>query len=488
MASGRPWRLAAVAAAVFAGWGPAGAGWAQTQRIPADVYLDKVHGGWLGQMIGVTYGAPTEFKIRWPAPGEPHRITWNDRELTLENTRGWFAWPDGAGDQDDCYIELMTLEALERYGIDATSRQIAELWLAYNPPVWCANAEAIQNFRCGIWPPLSGHPAFSRRYESLDAQIEVDLMGLICPGMPNTCERYARRQAEMTNFGEGTYAAVFIAECYSAAFFEQDLETILRTALRKVPGESAYARMVRDVLQWYHARLDWRDARQAFARKHPRWKGLHAVANSACVLIGLLWGGKDYTRTLQIATLCGWDSDCNPATAGGILGTILGAKAIPTKWKAPLKDTYRNSKIDSFPRQISIAKLAARTAAIGEKVIVSAGGRVVVQGGRRIYEVPIEQPTPPVQDRADAKQIRHMRTSVLRQALQTLRSARAGLEAQQEALRRIERIRRVDPSLIDASVFDALACAAKRAHSRIGSQAEALRKKLLEAKGTRPSR
>ena len=56
------------------------------------------------------------------------------------------------------------------------------------------------------------------------------------------------------------------------------------------------------------------------------------------MVIGLLYGGKDFTRTMEITTRCGQDADCNPSTAGGILGTVLGYDHIPAYWKMGLSD------------------------------------------------------------------------------------------------------------------------------------------------------
>ena len=38
---------------------------------------------------------------------------------------------------------------------------------------------------------------------------------------------------------------------------------------------------------------------------------------------------SDFGKTIEIATRAGQDSDCNPASAGGILGVMLGYNAIP---------------------------------------------------------------------------------------------------------------------------------------------------------------
>ena len=55
------------------------------------------------------------------------------------------------------------------------------------------------------------------------------------------------------------------------------------------------------------------------------------------MIIGLLYGHGDFGRTIDIATRCGQDSDCNPASAGGILGTAKGYAAIESKWIEPLR-------------------------------------------------------------------------------------------------------------------------------------------------------
>ena len=46
----------------------------------------------------------------------------------------------------------------------------------------------------------------------------------------------------------------------------------------------------------------------------------------------------DFTKTLEISTRCGQDADCNPSSAGGILGAVLGYNKIPAYWKMGLKE------------------------------------------------------------------------------------------------------------------------------------------------------
>lgn len=65
---------------------------------------------------------------------------------------------------------------------------------------------------------------------------------------------------------------------------------------------------------------------------------IDAKINSAYIVLGLLYGQGDYTKTMQISTRAGQDSDCNPSSAGGILGTMLGYAKIPAYWKQGLNE------------------------------------------------------------------------------------------------------------------------------------------------------
>ena len=81
----------------------------EPRRIMRQVLEDKIRGGWAGQMIGVSYGAPTEFRsngkiIEGNLPWTPDRVS-------------------NAIDQDDLYVDMTLAETMERLGLDATSLQ-----------------------------------------------------------------------------------------------------------------------------------------------------------------------------------------------------------------------------------------------------------------------------------------------------------------------------------------------------------------------------
>ena len=108
----------------------------------------------------------------------------------------------------------------------------------------------------------------------------------------------------------------------------------------------------------------------AFAFIHEKWDEnsghgwCHTISNAAIVALGLLWGEMDFTRTMGLCLTMGFDTDCNCATAGSVLGMMLGAQNLPEAWTAPLHDTVL-SGVDGFGL-VRISDMAARTKVLAE--------------------------------------------------------------------------------------------------------------------------
>ncbi|MBE6399928.1 MAG: ADP-ribosylglycohydrolase family protein, partial [Lentisphaerae bacterium] len=81
-----------------------------------------------------------------------------------------------------------------------------------------------------------------------------------------------------------------------------------------------------------------------------------APANVAFVVIGLLYGEGDFAKTVCTAVNCGDDTDCTAATAGALLGIILGAKRIPADWKEPIGDSISVISIDFHGAPLKLPK------------------------------------------------------------------------------------------------------------------------------------
>jgi len=195
--------------------------------------------GWIGQIAGVSWGAPTEFR-------------WKDQIIPEDKRPKWKpAMINDAFGQDDLYVEMTFLCSLELYGIDVTIRQAGIDFANSRYPLWCANNAGRTALRKGIAPPDSSHPQFNKCPNDIDYQIEADFSGLIAPGLPQAAIDLGEKFGRLMNYGDGVYAGQFIGALYAEAFFETDPVRLTETALKAIPAESQYAEMVRDVVAWY---------------------------------------------------------------------------------------------------------------------------------------------------------------------------------------------------------------------------------------------
>ena len=355
------------------------------RRLSRAALEDKIRGGWAGQMIGVAFGAPTEFKsngkiIEGPLPWQPEDVS-------------------NAIQQDDLYVEMTFAEVMDEKGLEATTEQYGEMFKDSQYQLWHANAAARRLLHRGIKAPESGHPKWNLHADDIDFQIESDFIGLMTPGLPREANRYADRVGRVMNYGDGLYGGMFFAGMYAAAFFESDPEKVVRQGLQSIPAESGYARVVRAVVSGYEKNPDdwrktWQLVTEAWDRDDPCPDGalrpfnIDAKLNGAWVVLGLLHGRGDFAKTLDIATRAGQDSDCNPSSALGILGVILGYERIPDVWKAgiPRIATTRFSyTVHTFE------SIVASTLRRAFKVILSAGGQVTATD----VFVPVQTPQAP---------------------------------------------------------------------------------------------
>jgi hypothetical protein len=358
---------------------------AAPRRLSRAVLEDKIRGGWAGQMIGVSFGAPTEFKSNGKIIEGP--LAWKPENVS------------NAIDQDDLYVEMTFAEVMDEKGLAATSEQYGEMFKGSKYQLWHANAAARRLLNRGIKAPASGHPDWNLHADDIDFQIESDFIGLMTPGLPREANKYSDRVGRVMNHGDGLYGGMLFAGMYAAAFFENDPERVVRLGLQSIPAESAYAKIVRDVLAGYEAHPDdwkktWQLLTDAWDKDDPCPDGalrpfnIDAKLNGAFVVLGLLYGRGDFAKTLDVATRAGQDSDCNPSSALGILGVILGYERIPDQWKSGIPriaGTRFSYTVHTFE------SIVASTLKRAFKVIESAGGSVT----EKEVVVPVQAPQAP---------------------------------------------------------------------------------------------
>ena len=338
------------------------------RSIKSEVLKDKIAGGWAGKMIGVTYGAPTEFRAQGKIYTDS--IKWKPSDIK------------GSMWQDDIYVQLTFLMSMDKYGIDAPAKKFQEMFAKAGYPLWHANMQARKNFYDSIFVPVSGNPEYNMHADDIDFQIEADYIGFMCPGMPKTASAIAEKIGHIMNFGDGVYGGIFVGALYSEAFFESDILKIIEKALSSIPPESDYSRIVKDVIKLHQQYpSDWQAAWKEIEAK---WGdvdicgagstfNIDAKLNGAYIVMGLLYGGGDPLKTLEITTRCGQDSDCNPSNAMAVLGVLKGFSGLPAFMQDGVKAMDDSLFINT---SYSFNSAVTRTYKYAHDLILRDGGKI----------------------------------------------------------------------------------------------------------------
>lgn len=358
---------------------------AEIKELSREKYIDKCKGAWLGQMIGVTFGDKYEFRYNGVPILEPFD-EWTSEAL------------ERAFSQDDLYVEMTFLEAIEKHGVNISFEQAGKAFAESKYPLWHANNAGRENVRKGIMPPLSGHPRFNLHADDIDFQIESDLFGIVTPGLFKEMQQLGEVFGSIMNYGDGLYAGYFIAGMYSSAFFIDDnVEEVVKTGLSCIPPESTYRKCIEDVIESYHKYPD--DWLETWKYIEHKWQddidcapghlvNIDAKINGAYVAIGLLYGKGDLKKTLEISTRCGQDADCNPSSAAGILCCMKGFSTLEPMWKEHLPKVSDNKFVFTSYSWNTLIDACVR---VTEQIITKAGGTIE----NNIYKIPLQKPTPP---------------------------------------------------------------------------------------------
>lgn len=396
----------------------------ETLTLSRAEYQDKLEGFWLGQSIANWTGLVTEMdKIGGEGPhGEFYtREDWGTKDQPsiwgqgvpsdLSATIDWVFEKDGMwGSDDDTDIEYLYQHLLTKYETThLTAQQIREGWMTHiysdeNTPftndkgekenfLWVSNQKAHDLMRQGVLPPDTSKPSKNPHFDMIDAQLTTEIFGLFAPGRPDIALDMARLPILTTAREDARWAAEFYVIMYSLAATIKntpDSEQILalaQKARQRLPDASYTARMFDFVLAKFRQGVPWEKTRDAvYQRYQVEQKGGYTVTsrnlycngcfasgiNFAASLISLFYGEGDYQKTVKIAVLCGWDADNPAATWGGMLGFIMGKKALEAQFDRTFSDTFNihrtrggfdNNGIDQF------SSMAARGINIVDRVV-----------------------------------------------------------------------------------------------------------------------
>lgn len=323
----------------------------------ADAYAERIEGALLGRMAGCTLGAPVEFwsveRMRelarengdtfpptdyWSRVPNPNSMRYQ-MSRCIEYTRDVM---NGVPVDDDIAYTLLGLLIAEDHGPEFTVKDVGKAWVKYLPYACSAEEVALNNLKKGV--PASRAGEKDNPYcEWIGADIRADPWGYMAPGWPERAAEMAYTDATISHRRQGIYGEMFFAAAIAAAFAVDDPVEALRIGLSEIPRQCALAKAVRWALRVAPDIKDYKQARAAMDKKFKGMNNVHTINNACLTIWGITIGGTDFTRVIGETVAMGMDNDCTAATAGSIVGAVVGKQGIPEHW-------YRNfnNKIHSY--------------------------------------------------------------------------------------------------------------------------------------------
>lgn len=341
-----------------------------------DELFERIHGAWLGRAAGCLLGKPVEGWSRQ----EIRRLLQHAGQYPLHDFFPWVKdppadlahitrrprhWFAGAIDRmvrdDDMDYPVIALETFSRRGPDFTTADVATTWLTCLPYllVYTAERAAYRNLVNGLQPGLPTATYRNPYREWIGAQIRADFWGWVCPGWPERAAEFAFRDAALSHVKNGIYGAMFFAATIAAAFAAQSIEEALRIGLSEIPQRSRLAEAVQNVIRWSHADQDYEKTLDRIAAVYGHYHRVHTINNAALVVAGLMYSRQELEPAICISVMGGWDTDCNGATAGSVIGATRGAGALPSRWTGQFNDRLESAVLGYASS--SISGLASRT-------------------------------------------------------------------------------------------------------------------------------
>lgn len=354
------------------------------EKLNQDQLEDKILGAWLGRAAGCILGIPCEGMSKeairftclslgldyplgsyWkkdPKPVSPETLHYETtpRKKYLQEHLSCI------GADDDLAYTLLGLLILEEYGYQFTTEDVARAWLKYLPFACTAEAVALSNLKKGVSPYLAG--SLDNPYvDWIGADIRSDPWAYAAPAAPEKAAEMAYRDAFLSHRGTGVHAAMFFSAAISAAFVCHHPLKAIEIGLTEIPEKCRLSRTVLQTIDWCEKDSDWEKTTSRILRFYQGMSGAHALNNAALTVAGLFYGAGDFTRTISLTVMAGLDTDCTGATAGSLLGALLGARNLPADWKKPLGNNVETYLLGQ--RKFKSTEVASRFTEVAHAVL-----------------------------------------------------------------------------------------------------------------------
>jgi ADP-ribosylglycohydrolase len=349
---------------------------------------DKMLGAWLGRAAGCQLGKPVEGLPRqdietylkagnaYPLVDYIPLVDPPPEGITLhpsfrEATKGNFAQMSR---DDDIDYTIIGLHILEERGPDFTTQHVADAWLSLLPYNMVYTAERIAYRNLVNDRPLQQAATWRNPFrEWIGAQIRADGWAYGAAAWPEKAAEFGWRDASLSHVKNGIYGEMWAAAMIATALAEpagppslDQITRVIETGLSEIPANCRLAAALHEIMAWRKETDDWRAAWDRVYAGYGHYFWVHTMNNALLVALSLLYGDGDFSESICTAVMAGWDTDCNGATVGSVLGAMMGARALPARWVEPLNNRT-GSAVIGFDGS-AFSDLAERSLAVSRKV------------------------------------------------------------------------------------------------------------------------
>ena len=329
---------------------------AKNKKLTGKQMEDKIYGAWLGRICGCLLGKPIEgikkeelTKLLQETGNYPMQRYINASDLSDEimkhytyplKNRCYADTVSCAPVDDDTNYTVLAMKIVKDHGRDFTPEQVGEAWKSSQSVYAYCTAErvAFKNLINGFLPPDSA--IYKNPYrEWIGAQIRADYYGYINPGNPVKAAEMAWRDACVSHVKNGIYGAMFIAAMLAGAAVCDDIEEIIQIGLGQIPTTSRLHESVAAILSMHRNGKSYADCIAFINEQYDDHEGhhwCHVISNAMIVTTALLYGNANFGQSICLAVQAAFDTDCNGATVGSIIGMLKGKTAIGPEWYAPV--------------------------------------------------------------------------------------------------------------------------------------------------------
>lgn len=350
---------------------------------------NKLAGAWIGRISGCLLGKPVEGwhrNVLYPVLKMTDNYPMKKYILQKEFTNEIFEMANISKDvkhlgfsdnfigsiapsDDDTNYTVFALKLLEHYGKEFSPNDVLEGWLSWIPMLATCTAErmAYRNAATGMLAPNTATYQNPHR-EFIGAQIRGDFFGYIHPGRPEEAAAMAWRDASVSHIKNGIYGEMFVAAMIAAAAVCDDISTIIEVGLDEIPEKTRIRHDVEKVIEWHNEGLS---AEEVIERIHETYDEnnffdwCYVNSNAMIVVMALLFGQKDFGKSICLAVQAAFDTDCNGATVGSIVGMLTGGTEIPSQWTECWKKL--RTGVDGY-MEVSVQDLVTHTLAVIDKI------------------------------------------------------------------------------------------------------------------------